>query len=350
MSVNFGANFNLSTLSAFSSLSQTSFSASSSISTSALSSITDGFLAGGGLNFAQVFSSLPAAPMPRPPMFSATLGQAAMALGGFLGSVGQFGGNAGSFGMGFAKGGLSTGIDGGMQQSFGYGSFMKMNAMSRTIENFMSTQALYGQSSVSHMHLGIDVNIRTEAQMQRKLKDEFATGLAAGKQGLSNLANSPEVTLAINQIMKEGGGKLIKMEALQTKLKEQYGIESELGKEKGVKTLKFKNGDKIADANGNGGLDMGDYKLGKATDAIMKKYGLDKKEVGKFLSTDEGKKALGARANQNGSMYTAQNLNLHMDMNFMQSQNNQFGFQQSAGFMNMDVFNSFFAQALSFAM
>lgn len=304
--------------SAFSSLAQTS-----SVSTASFSAITDGFSVSGGFSMASMFANLPPAPLPRPPAFSASLKGAAMALSGFMGGIPSFAGSVGGR---------------------GYSAFLGLSAMNNVVGSFMSTQNMFGQSSISAM--SIRGEITTGPQLKRKLKDEFATGLAAGKQGLSNLSNSPEVTLALNQIMKDNKGKFMKMEEVQKKLESQYGIKSTMTKEKGRKTLKFANGDKIADANGNGGLDMGDYKFGKATESIMKKYGLNKEQMGTFLKTPEGKKALGNMANDNSQMYLPQKHQFGFDM--VNVQNNWMGWGNS--FLDMNMVNGFFGQAFSLAM
>ncbi len=120
------------------------------------------------------------------------------------------------------------------------------------------------------------------AMAPRRIDDD-PYGISQSGQGLkSNLANSPEVMLAIKDIMS--GGKSLSFDDIQKQLKEKYGIEAEVGdietKSKDGKTvkgraLKFANGDYFVDGNGNGSLDAGDYKFDDAIKNIKEKYGLD---------------------------------------------------------------------------
>jgi len=102
----------------------------------------------------------------------------------------------------------------------------------------------------------------------------------------SNLANSPEVMLAIQALLKEG--KSEKFEDLAKGLKEEFGIEAEVGdvkvkdkdgKEVSAKAIKFGNGDYFVDGNGNGQLEAADYKFGDAVKALKEKYHLEDEDV-----------------------------------------------------------------------
>lgn len=107
-------------------------------------------------------------------------------------------------------------------------------------------------------------------------------GVAQSGQGVkSNLANSPEDLLAMQDILK-GGGTHTHEEVVKT-LKEKYGIMAEVGDitttdKDGTrhtsKGIKFADGDYFVDGNGNGSLDTGDYKFDDAVKNLKDKYHL----------------------------------------------------------------------------
>lgn len=113
--------------------------------------------------------------------------------------------------------------------------------------------------------------------------EEDPYGVSQSGQGArSNLANSPEVMLAIQALLKDD--KSQKFEDLAKGLKEEFGIEAEVGevKVKGkdgqevtARAIKFGNGDYFVDGNGNGQLEAADYKFGDAVKALKEKYGLE---------------------------------------------------------------------------
>ncbi|MBI3926461.1 MAG: hypothetical protein HY319_13050 [Armatimonadetes bacterium] len=118
--------------------------------------------------------------------------------------------------------------------------------------------------------------------------EEDPHGVAQSGQGIrSNLANSPEAMLAINDILDDGK-KNMKPDELAKALKEKYGIQAEVGdikvagkdgKEVTKQGLKFGNGDFFIDGNGDGQLGAGDYKFNDAVKALQDKYGLSTEDV-----------------------------------------------------------------------
>lgn len=117
--------------------------------------------------------------------------------------------------------------------------------------------------------------------------EEDPYGISQSGQGVkSNLANSPEVMLAIQASLKEG--KSQSYEDLAKSLKEDFGIEAEVGdikvkdkegKEVSAKGIKFGNGDYFVDGNGNGQLEAADYKFGDAVKALKEKYNLQDEDL-----------------------------------------------------------------------
>jgi hypothetical protein len=311
-SVNFSSTYNY--------LSQVS---AGSITKAAFAAISDGFaLAGGSIPFADIFAQLGAPVLPRPPQYGASLADAAFKMNEFAQSVGPFGGSAGAF---------------------GYEQYLGLSAMNSVVGRFVSTQALYAQSSVSNLHIGIDATVSSPAVLKRETTDEFGTGLGAGQGHNSNLSNSPEVVLALNNILKSKS--TITMDDLQKELKEKYGIESNVEEIDGRKALKFANGDHIVDANGNGSLDAGDYKFGEAIKSIKDKYGLSDEDMKQFESED-GMKALGQMSAARDQLSSPQQFNYGFSMD-VGMQNSYFG--QQSNFLSMQTFAPFFAQAYAFA-
>lgn len=112
-------------------------------------------------------------------------------------------------------------------------------------------------------------------------------GVAQSGQGMrSNLANSPEVMLALNDLLKDGSLK--SYDDVAKALKDKYGIQAEVGdiksvgkdgKETTAKGLKFANGDYFVDGNGDNALSKADYKFDDAVKALKEKYGLGDEDV-----------------------------------------------------------------------
>ncbi|MFH1808807.1 MAG: hypothetical protein ABIJ09_08675 [Pseudomonadota bacterium] len=324
MSVNFNLSVNTN-YAAFNSLSQISFGGASVVSSASFSAISDGFaLAGGGINFASAFANLPPPYLPRPPHYSVSPEMAAQKMAQFVGNLAQFGGSQGQF---------------------GFGQFLKMSAMNNVVGNYMSTQALFGQSSISNLSVYGQATITSPALMQRELKDEFAAGNSAGKGKQSNMANSPETVLALNNILK-GHTDNMPFEEVQKQLKDQYGIESKITDVDGRKALEFKNGDKIVDASGNGMLGTADYKFGDAVKSIKEKYGLSDEAL-KTFDTDEGKKALGAMSGAREQLYLPQEHTMAFGFNMTSFNSSWMGVQNN--FLDMRQFEPIFAQAFAFA-
>lgn len=327
MSFNFSfSNFSTNALqNYYQSFSQVSTGGGFSLSKLGISHVSDSFgVRGGNFSMANVFANLPMAPLPRPPHFGMSLGKAAMSLGNFTSSISQFG------------------VAGG----FGYPQFLGISSMQKTVGNFMSTQALYGHSTISNLNVGVDVSVKAPPVLDRKLKDEFAAANSAGKGHQSNLSNSPEVVLALNNILK-GHADNMPFDKVQQQLKDQYGIESDFKTVNGRKELQFKNGDKLVDASGNGSLGTKDYKFGKAVADIQKKFNLNPDDM-KAFNTEAGKKQLGDLSNWRNSLQLPQEQRMRFEMNQTTISNNHWmGVQNS--FLDMNMFQPFFAQAYSMA-
>jgi hypothetical protein len=107
--------------------------------------------------------------------------------------------------------------------------------------------------------------------------------------------NSDHIALAINDILKNSSEvrdgtsfKAMKPEDLKKKLKDEYGIDSELTKVKDkngteIAALKFSNGAVFADGAGDGKLDTGDYNFAGKVAEIEKKYGVSADELVKGM-------------------------------------------------------------------
>lgn len=135
--------------------------------------------------------------------------------------------------------------------------------------------------------LQMSVSFQIFASPQKTIDPFGIGGMGEGSKHKSNLANSNEVVLALHQILEKNKGKLMKMEDVQKKLLEDYGIKAEVTEIKGRKALKFENGDFIVDSNGNGGLDMSDYKFKEAIKAIEEKYGITPETFDKMAELDK---------------------------------------------------------------
>lgn len=107
----------------------------------------------------------------------------------------------------------------------------------------------------------------------------------------SNLNNGDHIALAIHDILQKSDTvrdgtsfKALPPAELQKKLKEEYGIDSEVTKVKDkegkeIDALKFANGSVFADGAGDGKLDTGDYNFGGKIKEIEKKYGASADEL-----------------------------------------------------------------------
>jgi len=296
----------------------------------------------------RLLRQLPQAPLPRPPQHNATLQQASAQLGEFLNGI------PGSQ--------LSTDV--------GYRQYLDLQAMRRLIDRKITAQAQLEQSlsnqPVASTRSSLNPTIRiqplrapstgqttptapatsqsttpatttdpavpttpttapstptpsttadpttpsttttTPSAGPRVATDEFGSGLGAGMGHSSNLSNSPEVVLALNNLLGGGkdrggfgafgGGGFVDVNTLQQQLKDQYGIESTVTNVNGQQALKFANGDTFIDTNGNGIMDGMDYNFGGAVDAIKAKYGFSDADLERF-STDAGRLELGGLAN-----------------------------------------------------
>jgi hypothetical protein len=123
--------------------------------------------------------------------------------------------------------------------------------------------------------------------------DEFAThqSCRTGLDNPSNLNDADHLKLAIYQTLQRssgdrGGFKAMAPAELQTRLKEDYGIESELTKVKTksgdeITALKFANGKMFADGAGDGQLDMGDYNFKGAMDDMKTRLGMSDGDLSK---------------------------------------------------------------------
>ncbi|HXE73663.1 MAG TPA: hypothetical protein VNO81_13460, partial [Candidatus Nitrosotenuis sp.] len=117
--------------------------------------------------------------------------------------------------------------------------------------------------------------------------EEDPYGISQSGQGMrSNLANSPEVMLALRDIFSSGQAK--SYEDAAKILKEKYGIYAEVGeikaldkngKEIKARGLKFANGDYFVDGNGDGQLSVADYKFDEAVKALKERYGLGDEDL-----------------------------------------------------------------------
>jgi len=144
-----------------------------------------------------------------------------------------------------------------------------------------------------------------EMSMAARIEDD-PNGVAQSGQGMkSNLANSPEAMLAIQELLKGGGSKTY--EDMAKSLKEDFGIEADVGdikvkdkdgKETTAKGVKFGNGDYFIDGNGNGQLETADYKFGDAVTALKEKYGLKDEDLTRV--TDRMKAGAKQRTEGNG--------------------------------------------------
>lgn len=159
---------------------------------------------------------------------------------------------------------------GGGAMVFAFAAMQQTNAMNGAYAHNMGCSCY---SCVAVFAVGFAAPSRIE---------EDPYGISQSGQGQrSNLANSPEVMLAMKDLMSDGKNRTY--DEIATELKDKYGIECEVGeivstgkdgKETKTKGIKFGNGDYFVDGNGNGALDSGDYKFDDAVKNIKEKYGL----------------------------------------------------------------------------
>ena len=243
-----------------------------------------------GMNLQSMQGMLGAPPMfPRPQVPQGATGMSGLqqfqglfqhlqsAMQGLMG-MGQFGGRA----QGYMQqiGGMLNGVGqtgmmppGGLVPPYGGGGHQAgfMNQMG-AVGNLMG---FGGAGFMFRAQMGVRPGLQIS-----DIKDKYA-GLKTGMGHVNkntNLAQLPEVKIALNDIMSKRKGKNIKFEELAKVLKTDYGIDAKVTKEGKAKALEFKTADgrtgKIADGNGNNALDKTDYKFGEAAKESMAKYGL----------------------------------------------------------------------------
>ena len=148
----------------------------------------------------------------------------------------------------------------------------------------LNLAALYGAQAPNNLQASFAYS---QNQQQRVSDDPY--GVSQSGQGVkSDLANSPEAMLAIQEALKDKSVQ--SYEDLAKTLKDTYGIEASSGditvkdkdgKEHTVKGVKLGNGDYFIDGNGNGQLDQGDYKFDEAVTSLKSKYKLSDEELKK---------------------------------------------------------------------
>ncbi|MCK6552736.1 hypothetical protein L6R52_43335 [Myxococcota bacterium] len=151
----------------------------------------------------------------------------------------------------------------------------------------LSFQALFLQASI------VPVKANKVDTPQSDAPDKFAThqSCRTGLDNPNNLNDADHLKLAIYETLQRSSGtrgefKAMAPEELQKKLKEDYGIESELTKIKTksgdeITGLKFKNGKVFCDAAGDGKLDTGDYNFKGAIEDMKTRLGLGDEDLGK---------------------------------------------------------------------
>lgn len=228
-----------------------------------------GFAAGADLGA----SLLPQAGYAQAGYAQAALGQNAYGQGTALGQA-----NFGFMALfGIVGGFQGAGFSGGYQSAVGGMAGLNLAA------------AIYGGQPPNNLSASL-----AYSQQQRITDDPYGVS-QSGQGDKSDLANSPEAMLAIQESLKGKGVQ--SYEDLAKTLKETYGIEATSGditikdkdgKEKTVKGVKLGNGDYFIDGNGNGQLDAGDYKFDEAVKNVKDKYHLsddDLKKVTEDLKT-----------------------------------------------------------------
>lgn len=183
-------------------------------------------------------------------------------------------------------------------------------------------------------------------QMCAKKIQEDPYGIGQCGQGFrSNMANSPEALLALNDIFK-GGERSYDKAAKE--LKEKYGIFAEVGdiktvdkdgKEATRKGIRFANGDYFVDSNGDNQLGNGDYKFADAIKNLKETYGVNddflKHYVDRMKNQAEIMKLLYPQ--ENGTSHRHHDPHHHAHDDYPQNINfsgdiNPFGLQGMQGF------------------
>lgn len=160
---------------------------------------------------------------------------------------------------------------------------------------FPSSDFLVGLHRIDRMFRIIQEQIMLQMSLsfqipalERKTVDPFGIGgMGEGSEHRSNLANSPEIVLALHQIFKKNQGRIMSMDEVQKKLLEDYGIKAEVTDIKGRKALKFENGDFIVDTNGDGSLSMADYRFKDAIKSIQEQYGITPETFDKMAALNK---------------------------------------------------------------
>lgn len=189
----------------------------------------------------------------------------------------------------------------------------------------LNLAALYGAQAPNSLQASFAYS---QNQQQRVTDDPY--GVSQSGQGVkSDLANSPEAMLAIQEALKD---KSVQgYDDLAKTLKETYGIEASSGditvkdkdgKEHTVKGVKLGNGDYFIDGNGNGQLDRGDYKFDEAVKNLKSKYNLSDEELKKVTEdlktrAQNGSNTLPFPSQSHGSGYPQVVYNPQMNMQIM---------------------------------
>ena len=212
---------------------------------------------------------------PRQGAYAAALSGFAVAGSGFPGAPAQYSQSFAFLAFLGVTGGYSgSALASGYQAAAGgVGAYANLNLA-----------ALYGAQAPTNLQASLAYS---QNQQQRISDDPY--GVSQSGQGVkSDLANSPEAMLAIQEALKDKSVQ--SYDDLAKTLKDTYGIEASSGditikdkdgKEQTVKGVKLGNGDYFIDGNGNGQLDQGDYKFDEAVTSLKSKYKLSDEELRK---------------------------------------------------------------------
>jgi hypothetical protein len=131
------------------------------------------------------------------------------------------------------------------------------------------------------------------SQLITETKDKYA-GLKAGMGHVNektNLAQLPEVKIALNEMLKKGG---MSFDKIAENLKKDYGIDAKVttikdDKGKSAKAIEITTADGrkgiMADGDGDGQLSQSDYKFKDASSEVMKQYGLEGMDAKQAVQT-----------------------------------------------------------------
>jgi|GEM_PF-4439533 len=206
--------------------------------------------------------------MPMPMMMPGMMAGGMQNIGamGMIGGLGTIGG-ATPYGMS-AYG--SVGMVGGMMMGGSISSIMGGG-----VYGGMGIGGMWGGVGMMG-EMGVVGGVGMFGFRNRIENDPFGSGGAGmGGNRKANLANSPEVVLALDNIFKANQGKSLSFDEVAKQLKEKYGIEGKVETVDGKKTLKFANGDYISDSNGNNVLEKSEYDFDGALKQIKQNYGID---------------------------------------------------------------------------